>query len=117
MVGELHSRKPAEHERLLTIQVEECQIFIQRQQEQTAEQKELDAVQVRLTRLREEMLRASSQGPRSVPTASSSRDEAEREEFCKKRARSLSIISPDMPGASEQSVWLCFSVRQGTDLL
>ena len=48
-----------------------CQAFIQRsrngltrmEQERAAEQKELDAAQVRLTRLREEMMRASSPAP------------------------------------------------------
>ena len=59
----------------------------------TAEKKELDAVPVRLGRLHEELPRAKPAGP-----------ESQSEEFRKKRVRSLSIPSPDMLGASEQSV-------------
>ena len=95
-------------------EVEECQGFIQRSQsseERAAEQKELDAAQVRLTRLREKMMRASS--PEPYPTlaevhqlrARVAEMEAERQEFRKKHARSH-VPSPDMPWASEQSVVL-----------
>ena len=78
--------------------------------------------QVRLTRLREEILRAPSPGPTQPAATPVQPDptlaevhqlrarvaemEAEREEFRKKRARSLSVPSPEMPGASEQSVAL-----------
>ena len=98
------SRRAAQ-EPPLAIQVEQCQAIkrfrnrlMRMEQERAAEQKELDAAQVRLTRLREEMMRASSLGP-TQPAA-----------------RSLTVPSPDMPRTSEQ-VWLCFSVREGTDLL
>ena len=58
----------AAQERPLAVQVEECQAFIERsrnrltrlEQERVAEQKELDAAVVRLTRLREEMVRVPS---------------------------------------------------------
>ena len=125
----LQEARRAAQERPLAIQVEECQVFIQRsrnrltpmEQERAAEQKDLDAAQVRLTRLREDMMRPSSPRP-TQPAATPVPDptlaevhqlrarvaemEAEREEFRKKRARSLSVPSPDMPGASEQSVAL-----------
>ena len=126
----LEEARRAAQERPVAIQVEECQAFLQRsrnrlarsEQEVAAEQKAMEAAQVRLTRLREEMMRAPSPLPTQPAATPVQPDpnlaevqqlrariaemEAEREEFRKKRARSLSIPSPDMPGASEQSVAL-----------
>ena len=127
----LQQARRAAQERLTAIQVEECQAFIQRSQnrllkmeeERIAEQKELNAALVWLTRLREEMSRLPVPGPTQPasvqpvppdPTVVELQQlrvrvaemEMEREEFRKKRGRSLSVPSPDMPGASEQSIAL-----------
>ena len=92
------------------------------EQEQVAEQKELDAAVSRLTTLHAEMSRGANPRPTQPVTTPIPPDstlaelhqlrarvaemEVEREEFRKKRGRSLSVPSPDMPGASEQSVAL-----------
>ena len=131
LTSALQEARRAAQERPTAIQVEECQAFIQRSQnrlvkmeeERIAEQKELDAALVRLTRLREEMSRVPAPGPTQPasvqpvppdPTLAELQQlrvrvaemEMEREEFRKKRGRSLSVPSPDMPGASEQSIAL-----------
>ena len=114
--------------RPLPVQVEECQAFIERsrnrltrlEQERVAEQKELDAALVRLTRLREEMVRVPSPGPTQPVVSPPPPDpstaeilqlrarvaelEVEKEELRKKRARSLSVPAPDLPGALSQSI-------------
>ena len=66
----LEKARRAAQERPVAIRVEECQAFLQRsrnrlarlEQEVAAEQKAMEAAQVRLTRLREEMMRAPSPG-------------------------------------------------------
>ena len=107
---------------------QERQAFIERsrnrltrlEQERVAEQKELDAALVRLTRLREEMVRVPSPGPTQPAASPSPPDpstaeilqlrarvaelEVEKEELRKKRARSLSVPAPDLPGALSQSI-------------
>ena len=90
------------------------------EQERAAEQKELDAAQVWLTRLREEMMRASSPGP-TQPAATPVPQHWQKFTNCelesprwrrreKSSARNVQdpspSPSPDMPGASEQSVAL-----------
>ena len=91
------------------------------EQERVAEQKELDAALARLTRLHEEISRAVA-GPTQPAATPVQPDptltelhqlrvrvaemEAEREEFRRKRGRSLSVPSRDLIGASEQSVAL-----------
>ena len=136
----LRKRFSSAQERLLAIQVEECQAFIQRprnrltrmEQERAAEQKELDAAQVLLTRLREEMMSVSSPGP-TQPAASAARsnigtsspvaNSRRREKITKKLARSFSVprkilLRPFARHArGVRAMWLCFSLRQGTDLL
>ena len=90
------------------------------EQERVAEQKELDAALVRLTRLREEMVRVPSPGPTQPVVSPPPPDpstaeilqlrarvaelEVEKEELRKKRARSLSVPAPDLPGALSQSI-------------
>ena len=131
LTSALQEARRAAQERPTAIQVEECQAFIQRsqnrllkmEQERVAEQKELDAALVRLTRLREEMSRVPAPGPtqpasvQPVPPDSTLAElqqlrarvaemETEREELRKKRGRSLSVPSPDMPGALEQNIAL-----------
>ena len=124
----LQEARRAAQERPLAVQVEECQAFIERsrnrltrlEQERVAEQKELDAALVRLTRLREEMVRVPSPGPTQpvvspLPPDPSTAEilqlrarvaelEVEKEELRKKRARSLSVPAPDLPGALSQSI-------------
>ena len=131
LTSALKEARCAAQERPTAMQLEECQSPNQRsryrmlrmEQERVAEQKELDAALSRLTRLRAEMSRESAD-PRTHTAGceSTSPDstlaelhelrarvaemEVEREDLRKKRGRSLSVPSPDMPGASDQSVAL-----------
>ena len=88
------------------------------EQERVAEQKELDAALVRLTRLREEMSRVPAPGPTQLasmrsnvgraPTVASSRGrDGDGEGRVTQEARKI-VVRPftDMPGASEQSIAL-----------
>ena len=84
------------------------------EQEPLTEQKVLDAALMRLTRLREEMVTSPTNchanAARSINgkihqlRARVAELEVEKEQLRKKRARSLSVPAPDLPGSLSQSI-------------
>ena len=122
----LNTARRAAQERPAAAQIEECQCFIKRSQtrlrrleeERAAEQCQPDAAVARLNRLKEEIARIDpppqpqvSPVPTTVPEPMAevhqlksrvAELESEREEWRKKRTRSLSVPSADMPGQRVQ---------------
>ena len=117
VVGDKKTRRAAQ-ERPLAMQVEECQGFIQRsrnrlnrmEQERIAENKELDAALVRLTRLHEEMTRAAPPKPKSQSWRRRERSSA------RSAHDPFPSLRPTCLGRRSK-VWFCSSVRLQTKAL
>ena len=128
LVAALQQAQRAAQAKPLAAQFEECQAFIKRSQnrlsrleeERVAEQEALDAGLARLAWIRQEMTSATKSAiPVTIPNeaedpavvinqlrARVAEMEAECEGLRKKRTKSLSVPSPDMPGVDQSmSVW------------
>ena len=128
LASSLERARRACQERPIALLVEKCQDFFQRsrnrlmrmEQERVAEQKELGAALVRLTRLHEEISRATAAPtqPTSTPVQRESPRWRRRGKNSARSEGNLCPSSADIIGASEQSVALVqFPARNRSALM